>query len=320
MKLMRYMDVKKYRDLLSTKTLFLPRYDNLGDMFEGSLGYVPAGKLIEQRTERLKRITQMPQQGNTIAREFLEAFEPLFYHKFLRNFTFVSCWHQSEKESALMWKMYAQKGVMIKSDLSSLKSSLGINANGYQRSNIFWQDHGIDNVNGYEISVEVNKVKYLPHGTEIEAVGSDRYFHKQAEYEDEKELRIVLQLELGPQQRANFPFEIDNSPLTHNEEEMHNLILRSWKSVERSHEKHSLVLNDILSEPGVRCRVDINSLIKEVIVNPFDSGDSDVSEIESLNREFGLAAKVKKSVIETRKSPTTFSIKISEGKTINFVL
>ncbi len=320
MKLTRYMDVKKYKDLLSTKTLFLSRYDNLGDMFEGSLGYVPPGKLIEQRTERLNRIARMPQQRNTLAREFLEAFEPLFYHKFLRNFTFVSCWHQSEKESALMWKMYAQKGVMVKSDLSSLKNSLGINANGYQRSNIFWQDHGIDNVNGYEISVEVDKVKYLPHGTEIEAVGSDRYFHKQAEYADEKELRIVLQLQLGPQQRPNFPFEIDNSPPTHNNEEMHNLILRSWKSVERSHEKHSLILNDILSEPGVRCRVDINSLIKEVVVNPFGSRDSDVSEIESLNHEFGLSAKVKKSVIETGKSPTTFSIKISEGKTINFEL
>lgn len=320
MKLMRYMDVKKYKDLLSTKTLFLPRYDNLGDMFEGSLGYVPPGKLIDQRTERLNRITRMPQQGNTLARKFLEAFEPLLYHKFLRNFTFVSCWHQSVKESALMWKMYAKRGVMVKSDLSSLKSSLEINADGYQRSDIFWQDHGIDNVNGYEISVDVDKVKYLPHGTEIKAVGSDRYFHKQAEYEDEKELRVVLQPQLGPQQRPNFPFEIDNSPPTHNEVEMHNLILRSWKSLERSHEKHSLILNDILSEPGVRCRVDINSLIKEVVINPFDSGDSDVSEIETLNQEFGLAAKVKKSVIETGTASTTFSIKISEGKTINFEL
>ena len=209
---------------------------------------------------------------------------------------------------------------MVKSDLSSLKSSLGINANSYQRSDIFWQDHGIDSMNGYEISVEVDKVKYLPHGTEIEAVGPARYFHKQVEYADEKELRVVLQLQLGPQQRPNFPFEIDNSPPTHNEKEMHNLILRSWKGVERSHEKHSLILNDILSEPGVRCRVDVNSLIKEVVVNPFGSRDSDVLEIESLNHKFGLAAKVKKSVIKTEKSPTTFSIEISEGKTIDFEL
>lgn len=314
------MDVKKYKDLLSTKTLFLPRYDTLGDMFEGSLGYVPPGKLIEQRTKRLSRIASRPQQGNTLAREFLETFEPLLYHNFLRNFTFVSCWHQSEKESALMWKMYAKKGVMVKSDLSSLKDSLGINANGYQRSDIFWQDHGMDSVNSYEITAEVDKVKYVPHGTEIEAVGSDRYFHKQTEYADERELRVVLQLQLGPQQRYNFPFEIDNSPPTRNGREMNNLIWRSWKSIERSHEKHSLILNDIFSESGVRCPVDTNSLIKEVVVNPFGSRDSDVLEIKSLNHEFGLAAKVKKSVIETGKAPTTFSINISEGKTINFEL
>ena len=50
------------------------------------------------------------------------------------------------KESSLMWRMYAQKGIMIKSDLSSLKSSLGINADGYQHPNRFWQDHGTDSL------------------------------------------------------------------------------------------------------------------------------------------------------------------------------
>ena len=262
----------------------------------------------------------MPQQGKALAQAFLEAFELLLYHHFLRNFAFLSCWHRNARESSLMWRMYAQKGIMIKSDLSSLKSSLGINADGYQRSDGFWQSHGTDSLNGYEISVEVDKVKYFPLGHEIKAVGSDRYFHKQEAYADEKELRVLLQLQLGQKQRPNFPYLLDNAPFLHNDSEMNDLILEFWENINLSYAKHTSILNSILSEPGVRCPVDINSLIKEVVVSPFGNGNSNVSDIESLHQEFGLETKVKKSIIETGTSPTTFEIKLSNEKTIKFEL
>ena len=320
MKLTRYMNVEKYKDLLSTGTLFFPRYDSFEDKFEGSLGHVPADKLINQQTEKLSRIASMPQHGKTLAQAFLEAFEPLLYHHFLRNFTFVSCWHRNVKESSLMWRMYAQKGIMIKTDLSSLKSSLGINADGYQYPDRFWQDHGTDSLNGYEISTEVDKVKYFPLGHEIKAVGSDRYFHKQEAYADERELRVVLQLQLGQQQRPNLPYLLDNAPFVHNDSEMNDLILEFWENINLSYAKHTSILNSILSELGVRCRVDINSLIKGVVVSPFGKDNSEVSEIESLHQEFGLEAEVKKSIIETGTSPTTFEIKLSNEKIIKFEL
>ena len=319
MKLTRYMDIDKYEDLLSTKTLFFPHYDNLGDPYEGCLGHIPTDKLIEKQTERLKRIAAMPQQPKTAAREFLETFEPLLYHNFLRDFTYVSCWHQSEIESMPMWKMYAEKGIMIKSDLSSLKNNLGIDTKGYEHSYIFQENHGIDPSDGYEVFIETRSVKYVSRGNYIEPVGSDRYFHKQLEYADERESRVILQLHLGPELRSNLPYIFDNTNFPHTTK-VENLILQIWKGIKLSYEKHSSILNTDLSGGGVRCPVDINSLIKEVVVNPFNNEDSEISKIELLNRKFRVEAEVKKSVIEIKPAVTKFSGHLSEEKTIELEL
>ncbi len=321
MQLTRYMNLKKYKDLLSTRTLFFPRYDNLGDPYEGCLGHIPTDKLIEKQTERLKRIGAMPQQPKTLAREFLETFEPLLYHNFLRDFTFVSCWHQSEVESMPMWKMYAEKGIMIKSDLSSLKNNLRINAEGAQHSNVFQENNGIDPSDGYGIFIEIDNVKYISLGNYIEPVGSDRYFHKQLEYADERELRVVLQLHLGLQQRFNLPYIFDHANFSpQGMTDVENLILQIWKNIKLSYEKHASILNTDLSGGGVRCPVDINSLIKEVVVSPFNNTDSEVLEVKSLNREFGIEAEVKKSVIEIEPAVTKFSAGLSKEVTIELEL
>ena len=382
MKLTRYMSIGKYYDLLSTGTLFFPRYTNLGDPYEGSLGHIPTDKLIEKQTARLGRITAKPLQPETLAREFLETFEPLLYHNFLREFTFVSCWHQSDIESMPMWKMYAaDDGVMIKSDLSALETSLGINAEGYQNSDVFQEKHGIDPSDNYEVSIEAGNVKYISRGNYIEPVGSDRYFHKQLEYADERELRVILQLHLGPEQRFNFPhiFDETNSPLQNitdmenltlqptsqihsgreeNIADMENLTLQSnfqirsgpeqifdfpyevnvvnfspqnitniensilqyWRDAKLSYGGHASILNEGLSKNGVRCPVDTNSLIKEIIVNPFNNEDSEILKIELINQRFGVEAEVKKSIIEVEPVVTKFSGHLSTGETIELEL
>ena len=353
------MSIDKYNDLLSTRTLFFPRYNNLGDRYEGSLGHIPTDKLIEKQTKRLGRITAMPLQPETLAREFLETFEPLLYHEFLRDFTFVSCWHQSEIESMPMWKMYAERGIMIKSDLSSLIDSLGMNTNGYHHSDVFQENHGIDPSNGYEIYTEAGNVKYTSRGNYIEPIGSDRYFHKQLEYADEREVRVILQLHLGPELRFNFPHLFDNTdsssqnitnieniivqsnfqihleseqsfdfPYTLNNidaspkniADMENLILQFWDSAKLSYDNHTSVLNEGLSERGVRCPVDVNSLIKEVVVNPFNDENSEVLKIELINQRFGVEAEVKKSIIEVEPAVTKFSVRLSTGETIELEL
>ena len=359
MKLTRYMSIGKYYNLLSTGTLFFPHYNNLGDPYEGSLGHIARDKLIEKQTKRLGRITAMPLQRETLAREFLETFEPLLYHDFLRDFTFVNCWHQSDMESMPMWKMYAERGVMIKSDLSSLESSLGIDAEGYQHSDVFQGNHGIDPSNGYEIFVETGNVKYISRGNYIEPVGSDRYFHKQLEYADERELRVILQLHLGPELRFNFPHMFDNTNSSsqnitnveniivqsnfqihlepeqsfdfpyilsnintspENITDMENLIRQFWENAKLSYETHASILNEGLSKSGVRCPVDTNSLIREVVINPFNNEDSEVLKIELINQRFGIEAEVKKSIIEVEPAVTKFSVRLSTEETIELEL
>lgn len=360
MQLTRYMSIEKYYNLLSTGTLFFPHYNNLGDPYEGSLGHIPRDELIKKQTARLGRIAAMPLQRETLARELLETFEPLLYHNFLRDFTFVSCWHQSETESMPMWKMYAaDDGVMIKSDLSSLEGSLGINAERYQHSDVFQEKHGIDPSNGYEIFIETGNVRYISRGNYIEPVGSERYFHKQLEYANERELRVILQLHLGPELRFNFPYLLDNTNLSsqsitnveniiaqsnfqiHSEPEQsfdfpytlnsigssaqnisetENLILRLWDNAKLSYRRHASILNEGLSKKGVRCPVDPNSLIKEVVVNPFNNKNSEVLKIELINQRFGVEAEVKKSIIEVEPAVTKLSVRLSSGETIELEL
>ena len=113
--------------------------------------------------------------------------------------------------------------------LSLLKSSLGIDAEGYQHHEVFWNDHGTEALNEYEISVEVDEVEYRPLGHEMQAAGSDCYFHKQEVYKDEKELRIVLQVQLGARQRFNYPYAFSNIPDVRDNAEMNDLILQFWE-------------------------------------------------------------------------------------------
>lgn len=324
MKLSRYMDIEKYKDLLATKTLYFPRYDQFEDKLEGSMqDYVPPNKLAYQRSQGLRRIDGTAQDEKIIARTVLEAFEPVFYENFLQNFTFMSCWHRGIKESSLMWKRYAEKdkqrGVMIKSDLSSLESSLKENRNVPRPvGTIFQALSGTDPSNKYSISIHFGKVKYLPLGNEINIIGLDRYLCKQEPYADEREFRVVVQIQLSPVQRPNLSYLLDNINVSvWDKKKISDLIIEIWDKMKQSYKTQSSVLTSLLSNSHVRWPVDITSLIKEVVINPYGNVDSDMQEIQALNNEFGLSVPVKKSVIKTRAMvPTTFFVDLPDGRTI----
>ena len=322
MKLSRYMDIKKYKDLLSTKTLYFPRYDQFEDKLEGSMqDCVPPKKLIYQRTREIERMSANSQDGKMVVLKVLESVEPILYESFLKNFTFLSCWHRGSNESSLMWKTYAQKGIqkgiMVISDLSSLKSSLRINAHSFQHVGAFCQSHDSDSLDGYEICMKFDKVIYQTLGNEINYIGLDRYLRKQKPYEDEKEYRAVFQVQLGPGQRPGLPHLLGGiNILVWNNKVMSDLIIEIWDKLKQSYETHTSILKGHLPNSHVRCPVDINSLVKEVVINPYGNVDSDTQEIQALNREFGLSAPVKQSKIKTGAIPTTFKVKLPDGREI----
>ena len=323
MKLSRYMDIEKYKDLLSTKTLYFPRYDQFKDKLEGSMqDWVNPDKLAYQLTPGLRRIDDTAQDEKIIARTVLETVEPILYENFLQNFTFVSCWHRGVVESSLMWKAYAekdkQKGIMIKSDLSSLQNSLRENLNNRRPVDTIFQPLGANPSNGYSISINFCKVKYLPLGKEINILGLDRYLCKQKPYADEKEFRVVVQIKLSPRQRPNLSHLLNNTNVYNfDEKKMSDLIIEIWDKMKQSYKTQSSVLTSLLSNSHVRWPVDVTSLIKEVVINPYGNVDSDMREIQALNSELGLSVPVKQSKIKTGTTiPTTFIVDLPDGRTI----
>ena len=322
MKLSRYMDIEKYKDLLSTKSLYFPRYDQFEDKLEGSMqDYVSPEKLIHQRTREIERMSANSQDGKMVTLKVLESVEPILYENFLKNFTFLSCWHRGSNESSLMWKTYAQKGIqkgiMVISDLSSLKSSLRINAHSFQHVGAFCQFHGSDSLDGYEICMKFDKVIYQTLRNEINFIGLDRYLRKQKPYEDEREFRAVFQVQLGPRQRPSLPHLLGGiNILVWNNKVMSDLIIEIWDKLKQSYETHTSILKGHLPNSHVRCPVDINSLVKEVVINPYGNVNSDTQEIQALNHEFGLLVPVKQSKIKTRAIPTTITVKLPDGREI----
>ena len=339
MNLSRYMDIKKYKDLLSTKTLYFPRYDQFEDKLEGSmLDYVDPDKLVYQLTENLRRIDGTAQDERFLMWTYLDTFDQALYEKFLRNYTFVSCWHQGIEESSLMWKAYSEKdehksvsdteedkskGIMIKSDLSSLARSLGENRdNPRSVGTVYLTLRSAVSSDRYEICLNFGEVKYEVLGYEMSFTGLDRYLYKQKPYADEKEFRAVLQIQLLPVARPNFSRLLANvNGSVWNERVINDLIIEKFELMKQSYNTQSLELAGILSipqcNPHVRLPVDITSLIKEVVINPYGNNvDADIREIQAINHEFGLSVPVTKSVIKTETTPTTFFFDLPDGRTI----
>ena len=99
-----------------------------------------------------------------------------------------------------------------------------------------------------------------------------------------------------------------------------NIIPQFWRNIKLSYETHASILNEGLSKSGVRCPIDTNSLIKEVVVNPFNNEDSEILKIELINQRFGVEAEVKKSIIEVEPAVTEFSVRLATGDTIELEL
>ena len=329
MELSRYMSICKYRGLLSTQTLYFPRYDQFEDKLEGSmLDYVDPNQLTDQVTVGLRRISGTPQDEKDLVQTILRDIDSVLYEKFLQNFTFVSCWHRGVEESSLMWKTYTEKdkqdGIMIKSDVSSLTDSLTLERGSPRSVDTIFQTLGADPSDKYIISIKFSEVSYLTLGTEIDFIGLDRYLSKQLPYADEREYRVVVQVGLSPPQRPNISRLLHEANVSEwDQKKMSDLIIEIRDKMIESYNTQSSVLMDLLSNfqpnPHVKLAVDITSLIKEVVINPYGNVESDMREIQAINHEFGLSVPVNPSIIKIKSSfPTTFFLTLPDGREIQF--
>ena len=156
----RYMDFTKFFSLISTITLFLCRADQLGDPFEGS--YSKAN--IQLRPEVYKDI---PKDSSKKMQHQISAFA-----RWIRQWTYINCWHMSDYESAAMWKLYAKsnEAIAIQTSYENL-------------------------VNSLPESVYVGLVQYIDYEKDWLPEGYSFYpfMHKRKSFAHENEVRIIHQ-------------------------------------------------------------------------------------------------------------------------------
>lgn len=101
----RYMDFTKFVAMLETRALFFARSDKLGDPFEGS----------SSRGNALFRPIIYKEMYEKLTAETLEEMSSgrSDIAKWLRQWTFINCWHMNATESAAMWRLYTKSNEAI---------------------------------------------------------------------------------------------------------------------------------------------------------------------------------------------------------------
>jgi hypothetical protein len=156
----RYLDFTKFFSLISTRQFFLCRADLLGDPFEGSYSM----ENIRVRPEIYKKIPKAA---------FVKMFKTFSnFASWVRQFTYVNCWHLNENESAAMWRLYSKsnEAVAIQTTYNKLREFL-------------------------PNSVFIGLVKYIDYDKDFLPEGNAFYpfMHKRKSFAHEKEVRIVNQ-------------------------------------------------------------------------------------------------------------------------------
>ena len=158
-KIWRYIDFTKFLSLLDKSSLYFTRVDSFADPFEGSFSKAN----VKLRPNYFKG--KIPPRDIKTLSEFYRTFVKL---------TVVNCWHISDYRSATMWEAYlkSSNGVAIRSTFSMLKDSF---------RDTKWE-------------IYIGKVKYISYQNDLMPEGTlFPYFHKRKQFEDERELRAVIQ-------------------------------------------------------------------------------------------------------------------------------
>lgn len=153
-KIWRYVDFTKSVSLLDSRALFFSRADMLGDPYEGSLSFYNKAVWPLLYSETMSK-----------------AINSATSHNFwMRQWTFINCWHMNEVESAAMWQLYSKshEAVAIQSTYEDL--------------------HRLVPEQTY-----IGIVKYIDYKTQWMPEGNAfyPYVHKRKSFEHERELRAV---------------------------------------------------------------------------------------------------------------------------------
>ena len=316
--LSRYTDICKYQDLISTKSLFFARTTILEDEHEGSLNMVPLKDIIYESTGDMEKNTRINSQKEIKKwiKKWINHFEPLLHEKFVNNFTFVNCWHRNRKESSLMWNNYSKKGIMIQTTITDLENIVK-NINSKEQNKLL---PNINNHKKYKFVAESRNIIY-PHRNELnprkmkgkfDIVGLDRFFHKQPEYKDEKEYRVIIQIQMDREERSRIKYHkipsINLKKTTETINKIFENISEICQKMENKYNNYTEELNKYIDENGIRYPIDPQFFIENIITSPF-SDNSIINTIEEENRKNKLDIRPKISQIKLKRAPVKIGLK-----------
>lgn len=186
-KIWRYMDFTKFVALLEGKSLFFPRATLLDDQYEGSVSQETIKKLYQTGEKMIESFKKgIPDGKFTIDKQ--DAFRSNFdsfakwqseSRRWSRDWTYISCWHMNDYESAAMWSLYAtsNQAIAIQSTFKRLYDCL------------------LPHVVPPKAEPKLGIVYYIDYNNQM--VSNDaslsEYFYKRKSFQHETELRAVIQ-------------------------------------------------------------------------------------------------------------------------------
>lgn len=156
----RYMDFTTFVALLNSSSLYLTRYDQFDDHFEG-LASKQDRQAPWENDKYIDKASCTPEQLPTVLKRL--------WTKYQRQYIYVSCWHINDYESAAMWQLYAKSTNVIAIQTTYAKLRMAL-----------------------PTCFQIGQVKYMDHQTYIneEKEGFFTVLCKRKSFEHERELRV----------------------------------------------------------------------------------------------------------------------------------
>lgn len=179
-RLWRYMDFTKYMSLLSTGKMYFSRSDHFYDVFEGAKGYLSNKEKWDKHYYNFFReniinppnSNACPYSTEEVDRQAKELLAHLTENGAMdKKSTFISCWHENERESEAMWRLYSSflpNAIAIKTSYERLYTSLGKNP-----------------------EIMIGRVKYIDYRDSFSDINSS-FWRKRKSFEHEKEVRAMM--------------------------------------------------------------------------------------------------------------------------------
>ena len=176
----RYLDLKYFKSLLETQSLFFCRADKFIDPFEGSLPKIEA----ENRKNEMWKISHFPGYNfgeKQIDKNIRNLQED---HINFKRTTIINCWHVNSNESDAMWRLYLKdnEGVAIQSTTERI----------YKTIKEIPEVIGLSKVRylNYEKDVWYHPVDYPNHAYSVYSP----ILHKRIEFTHENEFRLFCEI------------------------------------------------------------------------------------------------------------------------------